>query len=310
MTRPYDAVIVGGGPAGLSAALVLGRCRRRVLLVDAGRPRNAASRRLHGFLTRDGVDPMELRRIARRQLSPYDVELVRGEVVQVKPRKRGFVIALAGGQRLSSRILLIATGVVDRIPALEGLPALYGRSVFHCPYCDGWEVRDRALAVYGRGKNGAGLALSLKTWSPDVTLLSDGPPRLSPELQQVLATRRVAVDRARIARLDPKRGGLRVVFRNGERRPFGALFFSTGQDHSCDIPRRLGCRFSAKGAILTDRFERTGVPRLYVAGDASRDVQLAIVAAAEGAKAGIAINRELQQEEGLSLAPLPPIVPQ
>jgi thioredoxin reductase len=308
MTQPYDAVIVGGGPAGLSAALVLGRCRRRVLLVDAGRPRNAASHGLHGFLTRDGVDPMELRRIARRQLSHYDVELVRGEVVAVKHRKWGFVIALAGGREVSSRILLFATGVVDRMPALEGLPALYGRNVFHCPYCDGWEVRDRALAVYGRGKNGAGLALSLKTWSPDVTLLSDGPARLGPELQQILATRRVAVDSRRIARLDPKRRGLEVVFRNGTSRVFGALFFSTGQDHSCDIPRELGCRFTAKGAIRTDRYERTGVPRLYVAGDASRDVQLAVVAAAEGAKAAIAINRELQEEEGLSLSPLPRII--
>jgi thioredoxin reductase len=251
---------------------------------------------------------MELRRIARRQLSPYDVELVRGEVVEVKRRKRGFGISLAGGRELSSRTLLFATGVVDRIPALEGLPALYGRSVFHCPYCDGWESRDRALAVYGRGKSGAGLALSLKTWSPDVTLLSDGPARLGPELQQILAMRRVRVDPARIARLDPRRRGLDAVFGNGVRRPFGALFFSTGQDHGCDIPRRLGCRFTAKGAIRTDRFERTGVPRLYVAGDASRDVQLAIVAAAEGAKAAIAINRELQEEEGLSLAPLPRIV--
>ncbi|MEO8347758.1 MAG: NAD(P)/FAD-dependent oxidoreductase [Acidobacteriota bacterium] len=302
MRRPYDAVIVGGGPAGLSAALILGRSRRRVLLCDAGRPRNAASHALHGFLTRDGISPAELLRIGRRQLKPYGVEVLRVGVVSVRRVKGGFELGLAGGRKLSTRTLLFATGVIDRIPPIEGLPALYGRCVFHCPYCDGWEVRDRPLAVYGRGKSGAGLALSLKTWSPDVTLLTDGPARLSVPLHETLAAQGVAVIARRIARLEPRQRGLDVVFGRGDRLARGALFFSTGQDHGCDLPRQLGCRFSRKGAILTDRFERTGVPGLHVAGDASKDVQLVIVAAAEGAKAGIAINRQLQEEEGLSVA--------
>lgn len=305
MRRPYDAVIVGGGPAGLSAALILGRCRRRVLVCDAGRPRNAAAREIHGFLTRDGIAPAELRRIARRQLQPYGVELVRGEVTGARRTKDGFTVALAGGRIVSTRMLLFATGVVDRLPAVDGLRALYGRSVFHCPYCDGWEVRDRPLAVYGRGRGGAGLALSLKTWSRDVTLLTDGPARIPASARKALAARGIPVFGRRISRLEKRAGGLDVVFRDGERLARRALFFSTGQDHSCDLPRRLGCRFTGKGAIRTDRFERTGVPGLFVAGDASRDVQLAIVAAAEGAKAAFAINRELQEEEGLSLAPLP-----
>ena len=174
--------------------------------------------------------------------------------------------------------------------------------MFHCPYCDGWEVRDRPLAVHGRGKNGTGLALSLTTWSRDVALLTDGPARLSVALRETLAARGIPVHARRIARLDARARGMEVVFGNGDRLSRAALFFSTGQDHNCDLPRRLGCRFTRKGAILTDRFERTGVPGLYVAGDASRDVQLAIVAAAEGAKAGIAINRQLQEDEGLSLS--------
>jgi thioredoxin reductase len=305
MKKAYDAVVVGGGPAGLSAALVLGRCRRRVLLCDAGRPRNAASRSLHGFLTRDGVPPLEFRRIARGQLAPYAVEIVRAEVQSARRTRSGFAVSLAGGRVVATRMLLFATGVVDRIPDVAGLRELYGRSVFHCPYCDGWEVRDRALAVYGRGRSGAGLSLSLKTWSVDVTLLTDGPSRLSEGLAKTLHARGVRVIARRIARLDPRRRGLDVVFARGDRLRFGALFFSTGQRHGCDLPRSLGCRFTKRGAIRTDRYERTGVPRLFVAGDASRDVQLAIVAAAEGAKAAFAMNRELQEEEGLSLAPLP-----
>lgn len=305
MKAEYDAVIVGGGPAGLSAALILGRSRRRVLLCDAGRPRNAASRALHGFLTRDGIAPAELVRIARRQLSPYGVEIARREVTGARRTRSGFTVALAGGREITTRTLLFATGVVDRVPSVEGLPDLYGRRVFHCPYCDGWEARDRALAVYGGGRSGAGLALSLTTWSPDVALLTDGPARLSPSLHEALAARRISVIARRIARLESRPRGFDVVFGNGDRLARAALFFSTGQDHSCDLPRRLGCRFTRKGAIRTDRFERTGVPGLYVAGDASRDVQLAIVAAAEGAKAGIAINRQLQEDEGLSVSRLP-----
>lgn len=304
MKGAYDAVIVGGGPAGLSAALILGRCRRRVLLCDAGRARNAASRALHGFLTRDGVPPLELRRIARRQLTRYDVEVVRSEVTEARRTRSGFTLSLAGGRVVTTRMLLFATGVVDRLPDVAGLRELYGRGVFHCPYCDGWEVRDSALAVYGRGKSGAGLSLVLRTWSADVTLLTDGPSRLSPALSRALASRGVRVIARPLARLDPKRRGLDVVFSRGDRLAFGALFFSTGQDHGCDLPRRLGCRFTKRGAIRTDRYERTGVPRLFVAGDASGDVQLAIVAAAEGAKAAFAMNREMQDEEGLSLAPL------
>ena len=304
MKGAYDAVIVGGGPAGLSAALILGRCRRRVLLCDTGRARNAASRALHGFLTRDGLPPLELRRIARRQLAPYDVEVVRAEVTGARRTRRGFTLSLAGGRMVATRMLLFATGVVDRIPEVAGLRGLYGESVFHCPYCDGWEVRDRALAAYGRGKGGAGLSLALRTWSGDVTLLTDGPSRLSAGLLSTLEARGVRVVARRIARLDRARRGLDAVFARGDRLSFGGLFFSTSQSHGCDLPRRLGCRFTKSGAIRTDRYERTGIPRLFVAGDASGDVQLAIVAAAEGAKAAFAMNRELQEEEGLSLGPL------
>jgi thioredoxin reductase len=164
----WDAIILGGGPAGLSAALILGRCRRRVILCDTGRPRNAASRALHGFLTRDGIEPAEFLRIGRRQLARYGTVLVRRQAVDARRTDGGFEVDLAGGGRLVARTLLIATGVADRLPPIEGLRALYGRAVFHCPYCDGWEVENRPLAVYGRGRSGMGLALALRTWSRQV----------------------------------------------------------------------------------------------------------------------------------------------
>lgn len=297
----WDAIILGGGPAGLSAALILGRCRRRVILCDTGHPRNAASRALHGFLTRDGIEPAEFLRIGRRQLARYGTILVRREAVDARRTESGFEVDLAGGGRLVARTLLIATGVADRLPPIEGLRALYGRAVFHCPYCDGWEVANRPLAVYGRGRSGMGLALALRTWSRQVALICDGRARLLAAERERLKERGIRIFEERVSRLEPRRTGLWLVFADGTRLARRALFFSTGQDMRSDLPRRLGCRFTPKGAVRTDRLERTGVPGLYVAGDASHDVQLAIVAAAEGAKAAFAINHALQEAEGLSV---------
>ena len=295
----YDVIVVGGGPAGLSAALVLGRCRRRVLVCDAGRPRNAASQALHGFLTRDGIPPGELLRIGREQLRRYEtVELIDAEVVDARGLDGGFEVALADGARHACRMLLLAAGVVDELPPIDGVEAFYGRSVFHCPYCDGWEVRDQPLAVYGRGRQGLGLALELMAWSRDLVLCTDGPIELSPEERGRLSRHGILVREERIARLEGIDGMLGcIVFADGQTLRRRALFFSTGFRQGSDLPARLGCNFTHRGAVETGTYETTDVPGLFVAGDASRQVQLAIVAAAEGAKAAFAINTALLKRE-------------
>src|SRR4051812_12312659 len=178
----HDVLIVGGGPAGLSAALVLGRCRRRVLVVDAGRPRNAASRAMHGYLGRDGLDPREFLRLGREEIARYGVEFLDAEVDAARgPAPDGvtgpdssFEVMTEDGRRIYSRRLLLATGVRDVLPPIDGAEAYYGRGVHHCPYCDGWEYRDRALVAYGAGPAAVGLALSLRTWSDRVTACADG----------------------------------------------------------------------------------------------------------------------------------------
>jgi thioredoxin reductase len=295
----YDVIVVGGGPAGLSAALILGRCRRRVLVCDAGRPRNAASHGLHGFLTRDGIGPADLLRIGREQLRPYNsVEVREVEVAGARCFDNRFEVTLSDGTRLRSRKLLLATGVVDHLPEVAGIEEFYGRSVFHCPYCDGWEVRDQPLAIYGRGEQGRGLALELTAWSDDLVLCTDGPAGLLAEDLKRLAEHSIAVREDRIARLEGTDGVLeRLVFTNGETLARRALFFSAGQHQRSDLAAKLGCEFTDKGAVLTGEYETTNVPGLYVAGDASRLVQLAIVAAAEGAKAAFAINTALLKED-------------
>src|SRR6266700_2734250 len=175
----YDVVIVGAGPAGLSAALWLGRCRRSVLLCDSGQPRNAASQALHGFLTCDGIAPAAFLRLAREQLHQYSsIELREVAVVDARREPDHFTVTLRDQSQVTTRILLCTTGMIDELPPIEGIEPLYGTSVFHCPYCDGWEVRDQPLAIYGRGERGKLLALRLTQWSADLVLCTDGPSDL------------------------------------------------------------------------------------------------------------------------------------
>lgn len=294
----YDVIIVGGGPAGLSAALMLGRCRRRVLVCDHGRPRNAATDAVHGFLTRDGIAPAELLQLGQEEVKRYGVHIRHVEVIDAAPSDGGFTITLAGGKRLTSRMLLLATGVRDRLPPLEGIEAFYGKSVHHCPYCDGWEHCDEPVAIYGRGKSGLALSLSLRTWSSDVLLCTNGPARLSTVQRERLERHGIGIREEKIIELKGKRGKLeRIIFADGEPAARRAIFFSTGQGPGCDIASKLQCRFMRNGSIWAGKSEQTNIPGVYVAGDASRDAQLVIVAAAEGAKAALSMNAVMQAEE-------------
>jgi thioredoxin reductase len=316
----FDVVIAGGGPAGLSAALILGRCRRRVLVCDTGRPRNARSRALHGYLSRDGVPPLDLVRAGREELRQYGVELRQVGVETVTRQDDGFEVRLTDGGDIRAFTVLLATGVTDHLPDIPGLDECYGISVHHCPYCDGWEHRDKRIAVIAEGTSPAGLALSLKTWSDEVAAFSNGV-RVRRSQHDQLAARNIALHTRPIARVEHESGHVRAIVlarpgsrsrsgdpatssgtdsRNMDRVACDAIFFSAPQTQHCDLARRLGCEFTGKGTVRTNHLGQTCVDGIYVVGDASRDVQFVIVAAAEGAKAGVAINKVLQARAGLT----------
>ena len=296
----YDVVIVGAGPAGLSAALILGRARRTVLICDNGRPRNAASHALHGYLTRDGIHPREFLAIGRKELTPYTTVSLRdiGVADAACEADGRFKVTLADGTSVRSRKLLLATGVCDNLPEIPGVQAMYGRSVFHCPYCDGWEIRDQPIAIYGQEHRGIGLSLELTAWSRDLVLCTDGPGGIGGDDRARLARNGIRIREERVAALEGRDGMLeRIVFESGEPLPRRAMFFSAGQFQRSQLAVRLGCEVSEKGTVWTGKYESTHLPGLYVAGDASRAVQWVIVAAAEGAEAAFAINTDLINED-------------
>jgi thioredoxin reductase len=295
----YDCIIVGAGPAGLSAALMLGRCRRRVLVCHAGETRNAQSSGIHNYLTRDGTPPAEFLGLAWQEVGQYPtVEFREVEVLDATRTPDGFRLVGADGRQLGARKLLLATGVIDELPKIDGLASLYGTSVHHCPYCDGWEWRDRPLAVYGVGEQGSALALGLTVWSEDLVLCTDGPSRLSAGELDKLQELGIEIREDRIARLEGREGRLeRIVFEQGDPLEREALFICASQHQRSALARKLGCRFTSKGAVNTGACEATDVPGLYVAGDSSKEAQFVIVAAAEGAEAGMAINKALLKDD-------------
>ena len=302
----YDAVVVGAGCAGLSAALVLGRSRRRVLVLDGGEPRNAPSSGVHYFLTRDGTSPEELLRIGREQLKPYPgVEVRTAGATAATGSDGDFGVTLEDGTTVGARKILLATGVQDDLPEKPGFRELWGRGVYHCPYCHGWEMRDRPLAVLNPGEGAAERAALIRNWSRDLILLTDGLMVLNDGTREKLDALGVPINETPISRLEGDRAAgvlHRVVFEDGSEVSREGLFYTPPQRQRSDLAQALGCEFEAKDPLPTlvkndPTTKETTVPGVYVAGDAGTMIQAAIVAAAAGAVAAAFINLSLVTED-------------
>jgi thioredoxin reductase len=291
----YDVVVVGGGAAGLSAALVLGRARRRVAVVDGGKPRNAPAAHMHGFLSRDGMPPADLLAAGRDEVAAYGVELLSGRVDSIEP---GFSLDLAGGEQLKARRLLIATGAADELPDVPGLRARWGKDFLHCPYCHGWEVRDQPLAVLGTGTGSVDHAQLVREWSDDLIFFTHTYELTQTERDQLEARGIRVVDgevRGVAVEDDRLRG---VVLGDGRTVERAALFVRPAlRPRLGSLLEHIHCEIDELGFLRVDNSGRTSVRGVWAAGNVANPRAQVITAAGEGSAAAIAINADLVEED-------------
>jgi len=293
-----DVVVIGGGAAGLNAALVLARARRRVLVVDSGEPRNAPAEHLHGFLSRDGESPAELLAIGRREVLGYGVEIRTGTVASAEPAPDGFAV-LVDGDPVSARRLVVATGLRDVLPELPGLREVWGSDVHLCPYCHGYEVRDQPLGVLGSGPKSVHQALLLSQWSPDVLLFADGI-ELTDTDRAKLAARDVKIVDGAVTGLVVEAGRLRGVALGDHLVDRAALFVGPALLPGDDVLTGLGCVRGNGGFVPVDPTGRTEVAGVWAVGNVVDPSASLINAASAGSRAAMMINMDLLEEDALS----------
>jgi thioredoxin reductase len=295
----YDVLVIGGGAAGLSAALVLSRARRTVLVVDAGEPRNAPATHLHGYLLRDGMPPTELLAAGRREVTSYGGGIVDGTVADAVPDGRsGFWVLLAGGQRISTRRLLVTSGLLDELPDIPGLRDRWARDVLHCPYCHGHEVRDRPLGVLGGTPGAVRYAQIVRQWTHDLVYFTPPDILTATERTQLLA-RAIGVVEGDVERLvvddtDHLRG---VQMRDGCVIPRDALFVPPRFVPNSSILTGLGCKVDGDGWVRVDATGRTSVAGVWAAGNVVDPRAQVITAAGAGSAAAIALNADLVDDD-------------
>jgi thioredoxin reductase len=290
-----EVVIVGGGAAGLSAALVLGRARRRVAVIDAGQPRNAPAAHMHGFLSRDGMPPSELLAAGRAEVTGYGVRIIEDRVLDIEP---GFTVRLSSGGALRARRILLATGVTDELPDIDGIRDRWGKDLLHCPYCHGWEVRDKPLGVLGSIPGSVQHALLVRQWSDDVIFFAHTYELTDDERRQ-LGARDVHVEEGVVTKLvidiDRLRG---VALADGHIIERTAVFVRPGNvPHNDGLVAALGCDRNDAGFVTVDATGRTSNPGVWAAGNVVDPRAQVITSAGAGSAAAIAINADLVQDD-------------
>ena len=295
-----DRAVIGGGPAGLNASLVLGRSRRKTILFDDNKPRNAVTSESHGFITRDGIDPQELKQIAQEELNHYpDVTIEKQRVLSVTKENDVFRITSEDGGIHHAKKVILATGFKEVLPAIESVKAFYGTSLFSCPFCDGWELRDRPLAVISENHAAFHMAKVVSNWTDDLIVCTNAKQTLSADEKGILEKQGIKVYEEKIRSLIGENGFLKKIeFESGETVLREGGFITPEWKQATDIGLQLGCKLNDRGGIETDSWKKTSVEGLYACGDTlmAGPSQL-ILAAGEGSMAAISINGALIEEK-------------
>jgi thioredoxin reductase len=295
----YDVIIVGGSYAGLSAAMTLGRSRRRVLVLDSGLPCNRQTPHSHNFITQDGQTPAAIAAKAREQVLQYPtITIQEGLATAAQKLDNGFRISTGKEQHFEARKLIFATGLKDTMPDIPGFAACWGISVVHCPYCHGYEIRDAATGILANGDAAMHYALLVSNLSKDLCILTNGPAAFTDAQRDKLAAHNIPVLEQEVAAIEHKEGILHsVVFKDGSTMPLTALYARAAMSQHCPIPEALGCTLNEQGLLQVDMMQQTTVPGVYACGDNSNFARTVSQAAGAGTMAGAAVNKALCDED-------------
>ncbi|MBA3648063.1 MAG: NAD(P)/FAD-dependent oxidoreductase [Chitinophagales bacterium] len=292
----WDVIIIGGGPAGLSAALILARCRRKVMVLDSQDYRNAASSGIHALPGFDGIKPAVYLKQLQKDVMKYDVKIQYAKATRVIQGPQFFEIEDALMKKYTASKILLATGVRDILPSIPEIKKFYGSSVLHCPYCDGYEQKGKIVGVIGAGKKGVNYAYALTSWSDRVILFYEGK-KLNGEYQQLLDNNNITCFREKIIALKGKGKLLQaIILENNQEVKCDVLFFDSHKRLRSDIPVNLKCKLTPKGVVCTNKKQETSIRGIFSAGDSTVDVMMVSEACAEGIAAGMSIHKQLLSE--------------
>jgi thioredoxin reductase len=295
----FDVIIVGGSYAGLSSAMSLGRSLRSVLVIDSGNPCNKQTPHSHNFITHDGSTPGDIAAVAKSQVEKYDtIEFVNGLVISGSKQDNLFVINLETGEEFKSKKLLFATGLKDIMLDMKGFSECWGISILHCPYCHGYEVKDKHIGILGNGNSGFELAKLIHHWSKNLTLFTNGTSELTPEQIERLSKYNINIIDTEISHFAHDDGRLKsIVFKDGSGELITAMFARIPFEQKSDVPKNMGCELTEQGFIKIDEMHRTTVDGMYAVGDNSSGFRAVSIVIGAGAKAGAVINALLIEEE-------------
>lgn len=297
--QQFDVIIVGGSYSGLAAGMALGRALRRVLIIDSGKPCNAQTPRSHNFLTQDGHPPAEIAALGKRQVENYNtVSFLEGVVMKADVTEKGFDVQAATGEKFISKKLIFATGIRDMLPKIDGLVKCWGISVLHCPFCHGYEVRNKMTGIIGNGNLGFELAGLISNWTKDLSIFTNGPAEFTGEQIAQLAAHRINIIETPIAKLEHTNGNITsILLEDKNRLPLTAAYIRSTFRQACPVPEFLGCALTEDGYIRVDTAQLTSVPGVFACGDSTSRVRTVANAIATGATAGIMATRQLIADE-------------